>query len=69
MDTKSLAPAGNLLWKIDTAIDWCKLYDLVELVYDYEGNHRPGIDPVALFKWSATTPSTPSPHETVICSP
>lgn len=50
MDTKSLAPADYLLRKIDTSIDWCKLYELVDLLYLYEGNRRPGIDPVALFK-------------------
>lgn len=50
MDTKSLAPADHLLREIDTSIDWCKLYELVELLYYYEGNRRPDIDPVALFK-------------------
>ena len=33
VDTKSFAPADHLQRKIDTAIDWCKLYELVELLY------------------------------------
>ncbi len=49
VDTESLVPAAHLLRKIDAAIDWSKLYELVEPLY-CEDNGRPSIDPVALFK-------------------
>ena len=49
VDTESLVPAEHLLRKIDAAINWNKLYDIVEPLY-CEDNGRPSIDPVVLFK-------------------
>ena len=49
VDTESLVPAEHLLRKIDAAIRWNKLYDMVEPLY-CEDNGRPSIDPVVLFK-------------------
>ena len=49
VDTESLVPAEHLLRKIDAAINWNKLYDMVEPLY-CEDNGRPSIDPVVLFK-------------------
>ena len=51
VDTESLVPAEHLLRKIDAAIRWDKLYDMVEPLY-CEDNGRPSIDPVVLLsKW------------------
>ena len=47
--TESLVPTEHLLRKIDAAINWNKLYDMVEPLY-CEDNGRPSIDPVVLFK-------------------
>ena len=33
VDTESLVPAEHLLRKIDAAINWNKLYDMVEPLY------------------------------------
>ena len=33
VDTESLVPAEHLLRKIDAAINWNKLYDIVEPLY------------------------------------
>ena len=49
VDTESLVPAEHLLRKIDAAINWNKLYDMVAPLY-CEDNGRPSIDPVVLFK-------------------
>ena len=49
VDTESLVPEGHLLRKIDAAVDFNRLYDMVEGLYS-EDNGRPSIDPVVLFK-------------------
>ena len=49
MDTESLVPRDHLLRKIDTAVDWERLYEMVESLYS-EDNGRPGVDPVVLVK-------------------
>ena len=49
VDTESLVPAEHLLRKIDAAVDWKKLYDMVEPLYCAD-NGRPSVDPVVLFK-------------------
>lgn len=49
VDTESLVPAGHLLRKIDTAIDFNKIYGMVEDLYCSD-NGRPSVDPVVLFK-------------------
>ena len=48
VDTESLVPAEHLLRKIDAAVDWNKLYDMVEPLYCAD-NGRPSVDPVVLF--------------------
>ena len=50
VDTESLVPTEHLLRKIDAAINWNKLYDMVEPLY-CEDNGRPSIDPVCCSKW------------------
>lgn len=49
MDTESLVPAEHLLRKIDAAVDFTKIYDMVEPQYCAD-NGRPSVDPVVLFK-------------------
>ena len=49
MGIDSLVPEEHLLWKIDRAVDFSRLYEIVEPLYS-EDNGRPGIDPVVLFK-------------------
>ncbi len=49
VDTESLVPKGHLLRKIDAAVDFNKIYEMVEPLYS-EDNGRPSIDPVVLFK-------------------
>ena len=44
-----LVPKEHLLRKIDTAVDFTQLYEMVEPLY-CEDNGRPSIDPVVLFK-------------------
>ena len=44
-----LVPAEHLLRKIDKAVDFNHLYEMVEPLYS-EDNGRPSIDPVVLFK-------------------
>ena len=46
---ESLVPEGHLLRKIDVAVDFNVLYDMVEELYS-EDNGRPSVDPVVLFK-------------------
>ena len=45
----SLVPQEHLLRRIDAAVDFSKLYEMVEPLY-CEDNGRPSIDPVVLFK-------------------
>ena len=47
--TDMLVPKEHLLRKIDAAVDFTHIYDLVEALY-CEDNGRPSIDPVVLFK-------------------
>ena len=49
VDTESLVPAEHLLRKIDKAVDFNKIYDMVEPLYCAD-NGRPSVDPVVLFK-------------------
>ena len=49
VDTESLVPAEHLLRKIDAAVDFNRLYELVETLYSEEQG-RPSVDPVVLFK-------------------
>ena len=49
VDTESLVPSEHLLRKIDAAVDFNQLYEMVEPLY-CEDNGRPSIDPVVLFK-------------------
>ena len=44
-----LVPEGHLLRKIDKAVDFNRLYEMVEPLY-CEDNGRPSVDPVVLFK-------------------
>ena len=44
-----LVPEDHLLRKIDTAIDFTKIYEFVKDLYS-EDTGRPSIDPVVLFK-------------------
>jgi transposase len=47
-DIDSLVPSGHILRKIDTALDWDKVYELTEKYYKENG--RPSVDPVVLVK-------------------
>ena len=49
VDTESQVPQGHLVRKIDGAVDFGKLYEIVEPLYSEEEG-RPSIDPVVLFK-------------------
>lgn len=49
VDTESLVPANHLLRKIDAAVDFNAIYDMVEPLYCTD-NGRPSVDPVVLFK-------------------
>ena len=49
VDTESLVPAEQLLRKIDAAVDFNKIYEMVEPLYCAD-NGRPSVDPVVLFK-------------------
>ena len=49
VDTESLVPEEHLLRKIDAAVDFSKIYDMVEQLYCID-NGRPSVDPVVLFK-------------------
>ena len=46
---EDLAPKDHLLRKIDAAVDFNKIYEIVEELY-CEGDGRPSIDPVVLVK-------------------
>ena len=45
----SLVPQEHLLRKVNEAVDFNRLYEMVEPLYS-EDNGRPSIDPVVLFK-------------------
>jgi transposase len=49
VDTERLVPPGHLLRQVDAAVDFEKLYEIVEPLYSEEDG-RPSIDPVVLFK-------------------
>ena len=49
VDTESLVPQEHLLRKVDKAVDFRKLYEIVEPLYSEEEG-QPSIDPVVLFK-------------------
>ena len=49
VDTESLVPQEHLLRKVDTAVEFRKLYEIVEPLYSEEEG-RPSVDPVVLFK-------------------
>ena len=48
--TDMLVPKGHLLRKIDAAVNFARIYELVEDLY-CEDNGRPGCDPVVLLSW------------------
>ena len=47
--TESLVSKDHLLRKIDAAVDFNRLYEMVEPLYS-EDNGQPSVDPVLLFK-------------------
>lgn len=47
--TDMLVPKDHLLRKIDAAVDFDRIYDMVEYLYCND-NGRPSVDPVVLFK-------------------
>ncbi|MEA5049286.1 MAG: IS5/IS1182 family transposase, partial [Eubacteriales bacterium] len=49
MCTEMLVPKEHLLRKIDAAIDFQRLYEIVGDLY-CKDNGRPSVDPVVLFK-------------------
>lgn len=49
VDTESLVSKDHLLRKIDSAVDFNRLYEMVEPLYS-EDNGQPSVDPVLLFK-------------------
>ena len=49
VDTESLVPKEHLVRKIDLAVDFNRLYEMVEPLYS-EDHGRPSVDPVVLFK-------------------
>ncbi|WP_346012647.1 transposase [Intestinimonas butyriciproducens] len=49
VEIDGLVPEGYLLRKIDKAVDFNRLYEMVEPLY-CEDNGRPSVDPVVLFK-------------------
>ena len=49
VDTEGLVPEDHLLRKIDAAVDFTRIYDMVEPLYCLD-NGRPSVDPVVLFK-------------------
>ncbi len=53
--TDDLVPKDHLLRKIDSAIDFTKIYEIVEDLY-CKDNGRPSTDPVVLFKIAMGTP-------------
>ena len=49
VDTESLVPKDHLLRKVDAAVGFNRIYEMVEPLYSEE-NGRPSVDPVVLFK-------------------
>ena len=49
VDTDSLVPPDHMLRKVDRAVDWEKLYEMVEPLYSADEG-RPSVDPIVLFK-------------------
>ena len=49
VDTESMVPKDHLLWKINAAVNWAQLYDIVEELY-CDDNRRPGFNSVVLYK-------------------
>lgn len=49
VDPESLVPRDHLLRKIDVAVNFSRLYDMVEPLYS-EDNGRPNVNLVLLFK-------------------
>ena len=49
VSTEDLVPQEHLLRKVDKAVDFRRLYEIVEPLYSEEEG-RPSIDPVVLFK-------------------
>lgn len=49
ISTEGFVPKNHLLRKIETSVDFDRIYDLVEKLYCLD-NGRPSIDPVVLFK-------------------
>ena len=49
VDTESLVPADYILQQVDAAVNYEKLYEIVEPLYS-EGEGRYSIDPVVLYK-------------------
>ena len=49
VDTESLVPKDHLLRKVDAAVDFNRIYEMVEPLYSEE-NGRPSVDPVVLCK-------------------
>ena len=45
----SLVPKDHLLWKIDQAVDFNRIYEMVKPLYS-EDKGRPSVHPVALIK-------------------
>ena len=65
VDAESLVPANHLLRKIDAAVDFNAIYDMVEPLYCAD-NGRPSVDSVVLVKngsYSASVwPGFSAPH-------
>ena len=51
---EELVAAEHLLRKVDKAVEFGKLYEIVEPLYS-EDEGRPSIDPVVLFKWNRSS--------------
>ena len=49
VDTESLIPAEHLLRKIDAAVDFSRIYEMVSPPHSGDNGH-PSVDPVVLFK-------------------
>lgn len=49
VDTESLVFSGHLLRKIGTAVDFNRIYNMVDPLYCV-GSGRPGVDSAVLFK-------------------
>ena len=54
---EDLVPKEHLLRKIDAAVDFSKIYEMVEELYS-EDNGRPSIDPVVLVKMVSSSAAT-----------